>query len=161
MSVERRTLLKTTAAGAVGGPFAGLVAMPAEAHKPPNAGALVPVADERDGAVRLHLPEGSATARSTTRRRRRPHRRHGPPGRHDGMGAFDGPGKSVILVRNHEVNGPGTPFGPGAPYDSQARRHDDHPGDRHRRGDPRLHQPQRHDDELLRRSDAVGCLGHL
>jgi uncharacterized protein len=37
------------------------------------------------------------------------------------MGAFDGPGKSVILVRNHEVNGPGTPFGPGAPYDSQAQ----------------------------------------
>ena len=52
MSVERRTLLTTTAAGAVGGPFAGLVAMPAEAHTPPNAGALVPVADERDGAVR-------------------------------------------------------------------------------------------------------------
>jgi secreted PhoX family phosphatase len=122
MSLERRTLLKTTAAGAVGGPFAGLVAMPAEAHKPPNAGALVPVADERDGAVRLHLPEGF--------RYRSFHDTETPvvltdgtalPGRHDGMGAFDGPGKSVILVRNHEVNGPGTPFGPGAPYDSQAQ----------------------------------------
>ncbi len=122
MSVERRTLLKTTAAGAVGGPFAGLVAMPAEAHKPPNAGALVPVADERDGAVRLHLPEGF--------RYRSFHDTETPvvltdgtalPGRHDGMGAFDGPRKSVVLVRNHEVNGPGTPFGPGAPYDSQAQ----------------------------------------
>jgi secreted PhoX family phosphatase len=122
MSLERRTLLKTTAAGAVGGPFAGLVAMPAEAHRPPNAGALVPVADERDGAVRLHLPEGF--------RYRSFHDTEKPvvltdgtalPGRHDGMGAFDGPGKSVILVRNHEVNGPGTPFGPGAPYDSQAQ----------------------------------------
>jgi uncharacterized protein len=122
MSLERRTLLKTAAAGAVGGPFAGLVAMPAEAHKPPNAGALVPVADERDGAVRLHLPEGF--------RYRSFHDTEKPvvltdgtalPGRHDGMGAFDGPGKSVILVRNHEVNGPGTPFGPGAPYDSQAQ----------------------------------------
>jgi secreted PhoX family phosphatase len=122
MSLERRTLLKNTAAGAVGGPFAGLVAMPAEAHKPPNAGALVPVADERDGAVRLHLPEGF--------RYRSFHDTEKPvvltdgtalPGRHDGMGAFDGPGKSVILVRNHEVNGPGTPFGPGAPYDSQAQ----------------------------------------
>lgn len=122
MSVERRTLLKTTAAGAVGGPFAGLVAMPAEAHKPPNAGALVPVADERDGAVRLHLPEGFHY--------RSFHDTETPvvltdgtalPGRHDGMGAFDGPRKSVILVRNHEVNGPGTPFGPGAPYDSQAQ----------------------------------------
>ena len=120
MSVERRTLLKTTAAGVVG-PFAGLVAMPAEAHKPPNAGALVPVADERDGAVRLHLPDGSATARSTTRRRPSSSPTARLPGRHDGMGAFDGPGKSVILVRNHEVNGPGTPFGPGAPYDSHAQ----------------------------------------
>ena len=122
MPVERRTLLKTTAAGAVGGPFAGLVAMPAEAHKPPNAGALVPVADERDGAVRLHLPEGF--------RYRSFHDTETPvvltdgtalPGRHDGMGAFDGHGKSVVLVRNHELNGPGTPFGPGAPYDSQAQ----------------------------------------
>jgi uncharacterized protein len=122
MTVERRTLLKTTAAGAVGGPFAGLVAMPAEAHKAPNAGALVPVADERDGAVRLHLPEGF--------RYRSFHDTETPvvltdgtalPGRHDGMGAFDGPRKSVVLVRNHEVNGPGAPFGPGAPYDSQAQ----------------------------------------
>ena len=111
MSLERRTLLKTTAAGAVGGPFAGLVAMPAEAHKPPNAGALVPVADERDGAVRLHLPEGFRYRSDGNQ----------TPLALDGMGAFDGPGKSVILVRNHEVNGPGTPFGPGAPYDSQAQ----------------------------------------
>ena len=59
MSVDRRTLLKTTAAGAaVGGPFAGLVAMPADAHTPPDPGALVPIPDERDGAVRLWLHEG-------------------------------------------------------------------------------------------------------
>ncbi len=59
MSVDRRTLLKTTAAGAaVGGPFAGLVAMPADAHQPPDPGALVPIPDERDGAVRLWLHEG-------------------------------------------------------------------------------------------------------
>jgi len=123
MSVERRTLLKSTgAAGALGGPFAGLVAMPAEAHKPPNAAALVPIPDERDGVVRLHLPQGF--------RYRSFHDTEAPvvltdgtalPGRHDGMGAFDGPRKSVILVRNHEVNSPGTPFGPGTPYDSQAR----------------------------------------
>ena len=37
------------------------------------------------------------------------------------MGAFDGPRRSVILVRNHEVNNPGAPFGPGTPYDAQAR----------------------------------------
>ena len=41
------------------------------------------------------------------------------------------------------------------------RRHHHHPGDPLRRGDPLLHQPQRHDDELLGRSDALGCLGDL
>ncbi|MDQ4053467.1 MAG: PhoX family protein [Actinomycetota bacterium] len=122
MSVERRTLLKTTAGAAIGGPFAGLVAMPANAHQPPDPGALVPVADERDGKVRLHLPEGfryrsfhdtesSVTLSDGT----------ALPGRHDGMGAFAGPRHSVLLVRNHEVNNPGTPFGPGTPYDAAAR----------------------------------------
>jgi len=44
------------------------------------------------------------------------------PGRHDGMGAFSGPNGSVVLVRNHEINGPGTPFGdPAAAYDAQGR----------------------------------------
>jgi secreted PhoX family phosphatase len=125
MPVERRTLLKSTAAaGAAGGPFAGLVAMPAEAHKPPNPGALVPIPDERDGAVRLHLPRGF--------RYRSFHDTEQPvtltdgtalPGRHDGMGAFDGPRKSVVLVRNHELNNPGPAFGPDPEkaYDAQAQ----------------------------------------
>ncbi len=136
MSVERRTLLKSTAAGAaVGGPFAGIVAMSAEsaeAAAPPNPGALVPLPDERDGAVRLHLPKGF--------KYRSFHDTEAPitltdgtalPGRHDGMGAFDGPRKSVILVRNHELNNPPPPtppaplppythFGPGRPYDEAA-----------------------------------------
>jgi secreted PhoX family phosphatase len=123
MSIERRTLLKTTAgAAAVGGPFAGLAAMPAGAHHPPNPGDLMPIPDERDGQVRLELPEGF--------RYRSFHDTEMPvtltdgtalPGRHDGMAAFNGPRRSVLLVRNHEVNSPGTPFGPGTPYDSQAR----------------------------------------
>ena len=122
MTMERRTLLKTTAGAAVGGPFAGLVAMPAGAHQPPSPGALVPIKDERDGKVRLHLPKGF--------RYRSFHDTETPvtladgtalPGRHDGMGAFDGPKGSVILVRNHEVNNPGPAFGPGAPYDPMAR----------------------------------------
>lgn len=122
MSVERRTLLKTTAGAAVGGPFAGLAAMPAGAHQAPNPRRLVPIRDERDGKVRLHLPKDF--------RYRSFHDTEFPvtltdgtalPGRHDGMGAFDGPRRSVLLVRNHEVNGPGDPFGPREPYDSQAR----------------------------------------
>ncbi len=122
MSIERRTLLRTTAGAAVGGPFAGLVAMPANAHQPPRPGALMPIADERDGKVRLHLPKGF--------RYRSFHDTESPvvltdgtnlPGRHDGMGAFRGPRNSVVLVRNHEVNSPGPAFGTGTPYDPQAR----------------------------------------
>ena len=123
MTVDRRTLLKTTAATtAVGGPFAGLVATSADAkRKPPGADGLVPVEDMRDGAVRLHLPRGF--------RYRSFHDTERPvtltdgtrlPGRHDGMGAFDGPGSTVLLVRNHEVNNPTPAFGPGAPYDPMA-----------------------------------------
>src|SRR5690606_8221401 len=39
------------------------------------------------------------------------------PGRHDGMAAFAGPRDTVVLVRNHEVNGSIPAFGPGEPYD--------------------------------------------
>ncbi len=74
----------------------------------------MPVPDERDGAVRLHLPRGFCY--------RSFHDTQQPvtltdgtalPGRHDGMAAFDGPRRSVLLVRNHEVNNPGPAFGPG------------------------------------------------
>ncbi|WP_432476644.1 PhoX family protein [Nocardioides sp. GXQ0305] len=124
MSVDRRSLLKTTAAATVvGGPFAGLVNAPAEALRPPGTVTLVPIPDERDGAVRLHLPKGFHY--------RSFHDTEFPvvlddgtalPGRHDGMGAFRGPRGNVILVRNHEVtNNPNTPaFGPGTPYDPGA-----------------------------------------
>ena len=71
MSVERRTLLKSTAAGAaVGGPFAGPGGDAGRGRTPPDPGALVPLPDERDGVVRLHLPRGSSTGPSTTPRHR-------------------------------------------------------------------------------------------
>jgi len=121
MSVDRRTVLKTSAAIAAAGPFAGLLAAPAEARTPPRTAALVPVPDARDGKVRLWLPEGFEY--------RSFHDTETPvtltdgtalPGRHDGMGAFKGPGGTVILVRNHEVNGARPAFGPGDPYDTMA-----------------------------------------
>ena len=96
--------------------------MSAEGHSPPDPGALVPVPDDRDGAVRLHLPKGFSY--------RSFHDTEQPvmltdgtalPGRHDGMGAFDGPRGTYVLVRNHEVNSPGPAFGPGTPYDPMAR----------------------------------------
>ncbi len=126
MTIERRTVLKTGAAGALlGGPFAGFAAMPAHAdsgpRRSPRAATLVPVKDERDGQVRLFLPKGFHY--------RSFHDTSEPvtlddgtnlPGRHDGMGAFRDADKNVVLVRNHEVNNPVGAFGPGEPYDAMA-----------------------------------------
>jgi secreted PhoX family phosphatase len=125
MPVSRRTLLKGAAGGAVlAGPFAGFVS--AQAAAGPGAvhaaavGVLGPVPDLRDGVVRLNLPAGFAY--------RSFHDTSSPivlpdgtnlPGRHDGMGAFAGPGDSVLLVRNHEVNNPTPAFGPTKPYDKR------------------------------------------
>jgi secreted PhoX family phosphatase len=117
MSIQRRTVLTGTAAvagGAVlGGPFQGLVAAPAGALGAPAFRGLRAIPDERDGVVRLHLPEGF--------RYRSFHDTTSPvvlddgtplPGRHDGMAAFAGEDGRVTLVRNHEVNAPGPAFGP-------------------------------------------------
>jgi secreted PhoX family phosphatase len=119
-AVDRRTFLQQVAVatgGAALWPFADVVAT-AEAS-PGNA--LGPVADLRDNKVRLHLPEGFEY--------RSFHDTDGPPivlgdgtvlpGRHDGMAAFPGPQGKVWLVRNHEVNGPASAFGPGTPYDAR------------------------------------------
>ena len=73
-------------------------------------GPLVPVPDETDGVVRLHLPEGfeyrSITPTGTPME-------DGvlTPGRHDGMAAFNAGPSRYRLVRNHEVNGPVGAFG--------------------------------------------------
>jgi uncharacterized protein len=122
MSIERRTMLKGGAALAggalIGGPFAGLVAAPAGALGAPAFRGLRAIPDERDGVVRLHVPEGF--------RYRSFHDTTTPvvlddgtrlPGRHDGMAAFPGQDGRVTLVRNHEVNSNDpinreTPFGP-------------------------------------------------
>ena len=125
--LDRRTFLRGSAAtaGAVmlGGPFQGFVARAANAATMAAPSfPLGPVEDMRDGIVRLWLPKGFHY--------RSFHDTETPvtlpdgtalPGRHDGMAAFPGPGENVLLVRNHEVNGTGAPFGPGTPYDSAAR----------------------------------------
>jgi secreted PhoX family phosphatase len=121
VELDRRSALRAAAAGAlIGGPFAGFVNRASAAEAP--ARELRPIADLRDGVVRLHLPEGFQY--------RSFHDTTAPiflddgtrlPGRHDGMASFTGPHGNFLLVRNHEVNGPGTAFGPGTPYDAQAR----------------------------------------
>jgi secreted PhoX family phosphatase len=107
-----------------GGPFQGFVAQQAIADPKGSAPfrALGPIPDLRDGKVRLHLPEGFSY--------RSFHDTEFPvvlndgtrlPGRHDGMGAFPLSNGNVLLVRNHELNNPGAPFGPGTPYDVMAQ----------------------------------------
>jgi secreted PhoX family phosphatase len=134
-ALDRRTFVARAVAGtataaALGGPFAGFLAQPAGAsparrgggHAPPNP-TLGPVADDRDGVVRLWLPPGFAY--------RSFHDTEQPvtlddgtllPGRHDGMAAFRGPRGHVVLVRNHEINNPGPAFGDaGQAYDPMAQ----------------------------------------
>jgi secreted PhoX family phosphatase len=126
--INRRTFLKGAAAagGAAalsGGPFAGLVAGVAAASEV-NLGPLGPVADQRDGKVRLWLPQGLNYQSF--------HDTDGPPiilddgarlpGRHDGMGAFVGSAGNNVLIRNHEINNPGDAFGdPTLAYDVKAQ----------------------------------------
>ena len=125
--LDRRMFLRgaaVAAGGAVlGGPFQGFVARSAAADPGPARRALRPVPDRRDGAVRLWLPadfeyrsfhdtEFPVVLDDGTRL----------PGRHDGMAAFDHPAGDLVLVRNHEINAPGTPFGdPSQAYDSMAQ----------------------------------------
>ena len=126
--LNRRSLLRGAAAvagGAVlGGPFAGFITRPAFADRDDQPfRQLRAIPDLRDGVVRLWLPEGFQY--------RSFHDTEFPvtlddgtalPGRHDGMAAFPGPNGNVLLVRNHEVNNPGAPFGSAAAaYDSAGR----------------------------------------
>jgi len=128
MSIERRTFLRggMAVAGGVlaGGPFQGFVARDAMAEPKGNAPfrALRAIPDARDGKVRLHLPEGFSY-RSFHDTEFPVVLRDGTtlPGRHDGMGAFRRSRGNVLLVRNHELNSPGAPFGPGTPYDANAQ----------------------------------------
>jgi uncharacterized protein len=125
---DRRSFLRgaTAVAGgvALGGPFTGFLTNPLAAQVDPRSPTLGPVPDERGGVVRLWLPDGfhyrsfhdTATAQTLD---------DGTllPARHDGMAAFAAPDQMVWLVRNHEINGPGTAFGPATPtpYDTATR----------------------------------------
>ncbi|MCI0686779.1 MAG: DUF839 domain-containing protein, partial [Sporichthyaceae bacterium] len=137
VDIDRRSVLRTTAIVAggaamaaggalVGGPFAGLLNRAAHAgggNAPFRE--LGPVADLRDGAVRLWLPEGfQYRSFHDTEYATVLDDGTNLPGRHDGMAAFAGPGGNVLLVRNHEVNGPGVgPDFAGAPNVALTQRH--------------------------------------
>ncbi len=126
---SRRSLLQAAAATTGGVVLSGgldRMIVQAAGGKPAKL-ALQPVADLRDGIVRLHLPSDFQY--------RSFHDTDVPPttpivlddgtvlpGRHDGMGAFSGPGGNVWLVRNHEVGATvgAVAFGPGTPYDARS-----------------------------------------
>ncbi len=129
VQVDRRTFLKgaaaTAGAAALHGPFDGFVALANAATVPASFDDLFPVADQRDGIVRLHLPkdfnyrsfhdtEVAVVLNDGTTL----------PGRHDGMAAFRGDDGNSILIRNHELNGnaPNGHMGPAGDwtYDTSA-----------------------------------------
>ena len=122
--LSRRTFLQggigaAAGAAALAGPFQGFLARAAAAGSGPR-NVLGPVTDERDGKVRLWLPDGFHY-RSFHDTEATVVLSDGTilPGRHDGMAAFPGPDGAVVLVRNHEVNGPVGAFGPCTPYDAR------------------------------------------
>jgi hypothetical protein len=126
-AIDRRTFLRGAAAtagvAAMGGPFQGFVQLAAAVGSPPSFRSLRPIPDLRDNMVRLWLPEGFRY-RSFHDTELTVILDDGAllPGRHDGMGAFGGPDGNVVLIRNHEINGPGAPFGdPADAYDAMAQ----------------------------------------
>ncbi len=126
-TLNRRTFLKgaaaTAGAVALGGPFRGFVELASAAQRYPTFADLRPIPDLRDGQVRLWLPSGFKY-RSFHDTEQTVVLDDGTtlPGRHDGMGAFRGRDGNVILIRNHEINNPGPPFGDAAAaYDGMAQ----------------------------------------
>lgn len=121
--VTRRQLLRAAAlaGGAVALPSALGLRGPRPARAATGAyGPLAPVRDETTGLPLLRLPHGfsyasfgwagDALAGGGVQ-----------PGACDGMAVVRTAGERVWLVRNHEVRGPGTPFGdPGMTYDPGA-----------------------------------------
>ena len=129
-AIDRRTFLRrglaaTAGTMALAGPFRGMLARSALADpvisNDAGYGPLVPVPDMRDGVVRLHLPDGFHY-RSFSYTGEVMNDGVTVPGRHDGMAAFPAGSGRYRLVRNHEINGPGTAFGdPSKAYDPAAQ----------------------------------------
>jgi secreted PhoX family phosphatase len=129
-TVNRRTFMKATAAGATGlalaGPLQALAAQPAGAGTNRAAGRnragygpIEPTVDHTTGQELLALPAGfeywSLSPVGSTMSDGLP-----TPPSHDGMASF-GHGPKIRLVRNHEVRGAAPAFGPAdKAYDTNA-----------------------------------------
>ena len=171
---DRREFLKragcsvaglATLSGPLQGIFArGALAVGSTGVAPDNGGygPLVPIADETDGVVRLHLPEGfeyrSFTPTGTPHERRRAHA--GPPRRHGGVRRGPEPLPARPQPRGQRAGRRVRQRGQGIRPDGAGRHH--HAGGQPARDQGRvLGQLQRHADELRRRGDALGHLAHL
>jgi secreted PhoX family phosphatase len=118
---RRRFLTATASVGAglaLAGPLQAFLARPGWARES-GYGPLAPVKDHRTGLELLALPRGfeywSYGEVGSPMSDGRP-----TPPAHDGTAAFQH-GRTIHLVRNHEVRGPGVPFGPLAQaYDPQS-----------------------------------------
>lgn len=115
--ISRRDFLQKSATmvvatiGSTLGPFAGLAARASTGEPQVDAnnagfGPLGPVADLRDGEIRLFLPEGFSYRSFGIRATPLTEEPTLTPGRHDGMAAFPWRGGKVRLVRNHEQTQP-------------------------------------------------------
>jgi secreted PhoX family phosphatase len=116
-TMDRRTFLRRSAKVAAGtlaftaGPFSGLLsraalAAPKFAGENGGYGPLGPVADLRDGAVRLHLPAGFQYRSFGLRNTVMTEEATVTPGRHDGMAVFSWKQGKLRLIRNHEQTQP-------------------------------------------------------
>ena len=175
-TLDRRRFLRAVATtGGVRWLLEAVLASAVSVAPPDRFRVLGPVADLRDGVVRLHLPgfqyrsfHDTDTAPDGIPNDPRP-----PvflddgtrlPGRHDGMAAFSGPDGNIWLIRNHELNNPALnqtnpqkrvrAARPGLRRSRSGRYHLD-PGDAVRRGARGMDQSQRHDDELRRQGGGV------
>ena len=108
VDLNRRTFVAGSAAlgtsYALGGPISAYAAQSAEGKSRPKIvgyGPLRPAREEDSGQVFLELPAGFKYR--LINRSGAPMRNGLPtPGILDGMAAYDGPGRTTVLIRNHE-----------------------------------------------------------
>jgi secreted PhoX family phosphatase len=125
--IQRRTFLRTSAlavgsAAVTGGALHALARQGHAWRSNPGYGPLQPAIDRNTGLPLLLLPAGFTCESFGWTRDPMADGNLTPPA-HDGMAVVEAGHSGLVLVRNHEVRGRGTPFGtdPAITYDPAAR----------------------------------------